>query len=121
MAAPWTWPIPQKTTKPLGDRAPNGFERVPQALFRSSANGTYALWAAHLDKYALVNSRWPNGVVPSLRKGMLYLADPVDPRATKSTSCIYTGSVTFIADSFTLSRLLPDGSAAIRCNCVTTS
>jgi hypothetical protein len=42
-------------------------------------NGTHVLWAAHMDKYATSELTLAEKVIPSLRKGMLCLADRFFP------------------------------------------
>jgi hypothetical protein len=42
-------------------------------------NGTHVLWAAHMDKYATDELTLARKVIPSLRKGMLCLADRFFP------------------------------------------
>src|SRR5258708_18953724 len=61
----------------FGSPGPNrGSSAFPKIRFGALLeNGTHVLWAAHLDKYATGEFTLAERVVPSLRQGLLCLAD----------------------------------------------
>jgi hypothetical protein len=60
--------------------AGRGSSAFPQIRFVALLErGTHVLWGAHMDKYATEENTLAEKVIPSLRKGMLRLADRLFP------------------------------------------
>jgi len=80
MAAPWMSPTRWKTTRPSGDRTRAEVQRFPQDSFCGGAGEwAHVLRAAHLASYAIDELTLVEKVIPSLRKGMLCMADRFFP------------------------------------------
>src|SRR5881396_2762832 len=81
MAAAWTWLIRRKTPRLLvGPTAPAVPVPSPKIRFVGLlVSGTHVLWAAQMSKFATTELTLAKGVVGSLRKGMLCLADRLFP------------------------------------------
>jgi hypothetical protein len=63
--------------RPGGNRGSSAFPKIRFVALLE--NGTHVLWAAHMDPYATDELTLAEKVIPSLRKGMLCLADRFFP------------------------------------------
>ena len=76
--------------RPGSSRGSSAFPKIRFVALRE--NGTHVLWGAHMDRYATDELTLAEKVIPSLRQGMLCMADRFFPRYKLWRTAAKTGA-----------------------------
>jgi len=98
--------------RPGSSRGSSAFPKIRFVALRE--NGTHVLWGAHMDRYATDELTLAEKVIPSLRQGMLCMADRFFPRYKLWRTAAKTGADllwrTRQKARLDVEKRLPDGS-----------
>src|SRR6516225_6201080 len=98
--------------RPGSSRGSSAFPKIRFVALRE--NGTHVLWGAHMDRYATDELTLAEKVIPSLRQGMLCMADRFFPRYQLWRTAAKTGADllwrTRQKARLDVEKRLPDGS-----------